>query len=163
MDKFLKIFGKSKKSEKNIDVRSLSVVNSSNEKSSNDNDEALLNIENKSSKNNSNSIDSKDTDNNSQPNNNLRLSGNSSTQIKNPNDIVLVNTPDTTQRSKLEGFYYKKYINKIQNLSISNPILVEREKMKISFDSEVMDYLINDLTMIFREKQNLIDQNQVKL
>ena len=56
----------------------------------------------------------------------------------------------------------KKYINKIQKLTISNPILVEREKMKITFDYEVMDYLMNDLTMIFREKQRIIDQNQVK-
>jgi aryl-phospho-beta-D-glucosidase BglC (GH1 family) len=92
-----------------------------------------------------------------------QLTENFSSQNENTTDVILVNTPDSIQRSKLEGFYYKKYINKIQNLSISNPILIERDKMKISFDSEVMEYLINDLTLIFREKQSVIDHNQVNL
>jgi len=82
--------------------------------------------------------------------------------IEKANDVVLVNIPEDSKKSKLEGFYYKKYINKIQKLSISNPILVEREKMKINFDSEVMDYLMNDLSLIFKEKQNIIDRNQVR-
>lgn len=163
MDKFLKIFGKSKKSEKNIessDVRSLSEINSSNEKLDNKSNKGILSIENTVLNNNSDA-NSNSTDN-LHLSNNLKLTGNPSTQIEKPNEIVLVNTPEN-HRSKLEGFYYKKFISQIQNLSISNPILVEREKMKINFDSEVMDYLINDLTMIFREKQKLIDQNQVRL
>jgi hypothetical protein len=82
--------------------------------------------------------------------------------IEKANDVVLVNIPEDLKKSKLEGFYYKKYINKIQKLSISNPILVERDKMKINFDSEVMDYLMNDLSLIFKEKQNIIDRNQVR-
>ena len=82
--------------------------------------------------------------------------------IEKANDVVLVNAPEDLKKSKLEGFYYRKYINKIQKLSISNPILVEREKMKINFDSEVMDYLMNDLSLIFKEKQNIIDRNQVR-
>jgi hypothetical protein len=33
--------------------------------------------------------------------------------------------------------------------------------MKISFDKEIFDYLINDLCMLFKEKGDIIDQNQV--
>jgi hypothetical protein len=162
MDKLFKIFGKSKKNEKNTDVRSLSVVNSLYENSSNENDKISSNTSENLLKINPDKVDNiKDTGKISQPDNNLKLTGNSSSSNENTNEIVLVNTPDTIQRSKLEGFYYKKYINKIQNLSISNPILIERERMKISFDSEVMEYLINDMTLIFREKQSVIDTNQV--
>ena len=162
MDKLFKIFGKSKKNEKNTDIRSLSVVNSLYENSSNENDKISSNTTENLLKIIPDTVDNiKDTGKISQLNNNLKLTGNSSSSNENTNQIVLVNTPDTIQRSKLEGFYYKKYINKIQNLSISNPILIERERMKISFDSEVMEYLINDMTLIFREKQSVIDTNQV--
>jgi len=163
MDKFFKIFGKSKKKEKNTDVRSLSVMNSINDNTSNENDKLSSNTLENLIKINPDSLDIKDNGKNSHQNNNLKLTENFSSQNENTTDVILVNTPDSIQRSKLEGFYYKKYINKIQNLSISNPILIERDKMKISFDSEVMEYLINDLTLIFREKQSVIDHNQVNL
>jgi hypothetical protein len=35
--------------------------------------------------------------------------------------------------------------------------------MKISFDKEIFDYLISDLCMLFKEKGDTIDQNQVIL
>jgi hypothetical protein len=80
----------------------------------------------------------------------------------NPNekvgDIVVVNAET---EPKIEGFYYNKYISQVQQLSLSNPILVERDKMKVNFDTEIMDYLVNDMTLIFREKQTTVDTNQV--
>jgi hypothetical protein len=33
--------------------------------------------------------------------------------------------------------------------------------MKINFDVEIFDYLMNDLCLLFKEKQNIIDTNQV--
>jgi hypothetical protein len=33
--------------------------------------------------------------------------------------------------------------------------------MKINFDIEIFDYLMNDLSMLFKQKQDLIDNNQV--
>jgi hypothetical protein len=75
-------------------------------------------------------------------------------------DVVVVNQYDNTIK-KSEGFYYKKYIDKVQKLQLSNPILVERENMKVNFDYEVMDYLVNDMTLIFKDKQDKIDKTQV--
>ena len=69
---------------------------------------------------------------------------------------------NTFNDKKNEGYYYKKYIGEIQKLQISSPILMEREKMKVNFDCEVMDYLVNDMTLIFREKQQKVDENLVK-
>ncbi len=77
----------------------------------------------------------------------------------NKSGIVIVN--NNLSDKKIEGFYYKKYIESIQKFQISNPILVEREKMKVNFDCEVMDYLVNDLTLILKEKQNIVDSNLV--
>jgi len=41
-------------------------------------------------------------------------------------------------------------------------MLVEREKLNITFDKEVISYVINDMRMIFTEKQLEINKNQVK-
>lgn len=35
--------------------------------------------------------------------------------------------------------------------------------MKVNFDREAIDYLINDMTMVFRENQMLIDKNQINI
>ncbi len=35
--------------------------------------------------------------------------------------------------------------------------------MKINFDKEIFDYLINDLCTLFKEKGDIIDQNQVEV
>ena len=32
----------------------------------------------------------------------------------------------------------------------------------MNFDKEVLDYLLNDLCLIFKEKQDIIDSNQVR-
>ncbi len=33
--------------------------------------------------------------------------------------------------------------------------------MRINFDKEAIDYLVNDMTYVFRERQYIIDSNQV--
>ena len=76
------------------------------------------------------------------------------------NNVVVVNSDENIIK-KSEGYYYKKYVGQIQKLCLSNPILIEREKMKVNFDTEAIDYLVDDLTFIFREKQKTIDSNQV--
>jgi len=52
------------------------------------------------------------------------------------------------------------YFFKIINLQ-SNPILVDRDHMKVNFDKEAIDYLVNDMTYVFRERQYSVDANQV--
>jgi hypothetical protein len=75
-------------------------------------------------------------------------------------EVVVVNSYENLEK-KAEGFYYKKYLDKVQQLKLSNPILIERENMKVNFDSDVVDYLVNDMTMIFRNKQIKVDNGQV--
>ena len=41
--------------------------------------------------------------------------------------------------------------------------MLDREKMKVSFDKEAIDYLVNDMTYVFRERQYSIDSNQVNI
>lgn len=91
---------------------------------------------------------------------NIPINENKVQQNIQQDNIVIVNSNDKIVK-KTEGFYYSKYIDKIQGLKLSNPILVEREKMKVNFDSEVVDYLVNDLSLIFKVKQEQIDNNQV--
>ena len=33
--------------------------------------------------------------------------------------------------------------------------------MKVNFDKEAIDYLVNDMTYVFRERQYSVDANQV--
>jgi hypothetical protein len=80
--------------------------------------------------------------------------------IKSKEHEVVVVNKDISHLNKREGFYYKKYIQSIEKLKVSNPILVERENLKVNFDAEVLNYLVNDLSEIFKEKQALIDFNQ---
>lgn len=39
--------------------------------------------------------------------------------------------------------------------------MLDREKMRINFDKEAIDYLVNDMTYVFRERQYSVDSNQV--
>jgi hypothetical protein len=136
MDKLFKFFGKKKPENKSSDARNLENMMPSI-------------IQEQSTQLNEKVLENKTMDQNST----LHSHQDANT------DIVIVNP--TIQETKNEGFYYKKYIDRIQKLQISNPILMEREQMKVNFDYEVMDYLVNDMTMIFREKQNLVDENLV--
>jgi len=62
----------------------------------------------------------------------------------------------------LSNFFFRLIIliNKI--ILQSNPILIDRDKMKDNFDKEAIDYLVNDMTYVFRERQYSVDANQVK-
>lgn len=64
---------------------------------------------------------------------------------------------------KSEGFYYLKYINNIKKLKPSNPILSEKEVQGISFDAESIDLLVNDLTLLFKDKSDKIDNVQYRI
>lgn len=39
--------------------------------------------------------------------------------------------------------------------------MIERENMKMNFDIEVIDYLLSDMMMIFKDKIKTLDANQV--
>ena len=79
---------------------------------------------------------------------------------KTDNQIVIVNE---RKENKLQGFYYKKHIDGIKKLKISEPIIYQRQKMKVNFDIDILDYLFNDMTEIFKMKSNLVEENKNEL
>ena len=97
-------------------------------------------------------------------NNNMNTIQNNSNNI-NPNQktdqIMIVNERHVD--NKLKGFYYKKHIDDIKKLKISEPIIYQRQKMKVNFDIDILDYLFNDMTQIFKMKSNLVEENKNEL
>ena len=77
------------------------------------------------------------------------------------NQIVIVN--ERQVENKLKGFYYKKHIDDIRKLKISEPIIYQRQKMKVNFDIDILDYLFNDMTEIFKMKSNIVEENKNEL
>ena len=75
--------------------------------------------------------------------------------------IVMVNERQVD--NKLKGYYYKKHIEDIKKLKISEPIIYQRQKMKVNFDIDILDYLFNDMTEIFKMKSNLVEENKNEL
>ena len=156
---FNKFFGKGKTNKKD-DIRSIeNIIETEN------NIDKVNNIENKLVQDYSN-LESVINQENIKENIHQSTSSTKTKEIHQSinevSDIVIVNSMDNCGK-KIEGFYYKKYIERIGQLKLSNPILIEREKMKVNFDYDVMDYLVNDMTLIFQENQNKIDNNQVNL
>ena len=97
-------------------------------------------------------------------NNNINTIQNNSNNI-NPNQktdqIMIVNERHVD--NKLKGFYYKKHIDDIKKLKISEPIIYQRQKMKVNFDIDILDYLFNDMTQIFKMKSILVEENKNEL
>ena len=80
---------------------------------------------------------------------------------KNKTDqIVMVNE---RQEEKKQGYYYKKDIEDIRKLKISEPIIYQRQKMKVNFDLDILDYLFNDMTEIFKHKSDVVEENKNEL
>ena len=75
--------------------------------------------------------------------------------------IVIVN--ERQVENKLKGYYYQKHIDDIKKLKISEPIIYQRQKMKVNFDIDILDYLFNDMTQIFKMKSNLVEENKNEL
>ena len=75
-------------------------------------------------------------------------------------EIVIVNE---RQEEKKQGYYYKKHIEDIKKLKISEPIIYQRQKMKVNFDLDILDYLFNDMTEIFKHKSNVVEENKNEL
>ena len=98
-------------------------------------------------------------------NNNLNASQNNNQNNINNNQkvdqIVIVN--EHKVENKLKGYYYKKHIDDIKKLKISEPIIYQRQKMKVNFDIDILDYLFNDMTQIFKMKSNLVEENKNEL
>ena len=93
--------------------------------------------------------------------------------INNPNDSVNTSKPKLDSQivivnerhveNNLKGFYYKKHIDDIRKLKVSEPIIYQRQKMKVNFDIDILDYLFNDMTQIFKMKSNLVEENKNEL
>ena len=75
-------------------------------------------------------------------------------------EIVIVNENPIYKK---EGHYYKKYINNILQLKTSEPIFLQRQKMTINFDKDVIGYFFNDITQLFQNKSSSIKENQKEL
>ena len=83
------------------------------------------------------------------------------TKQKLDNQIVIVN--ERHVENNLKGFYYKKHIDDIRKLKVSEPIIYQRQKMKVNFDIDILDYLFNDMTEIFKHKSNVVEENKNEL
>ena len=97
-------------------------------------------------------------------NNNINTIQNNSNNInqnQKTDQIMIVNERHVD--NKLKGFYYKKHIDDIKKLKISEPIIYQRQKMKVNFDIDILDYLFNDMTQIFKMKSNLVEENKNEL
>ena len=75
-------------------------------------------------------------------------------------EIVIVNENPIYKK---EGHYYKKYINNILQLKTSEQIFLQRQKMTINFDKDVIGYFFNDITQLFQNKSTSIKENQKEL
>ena len=93
--------------------------------------------------------------------NNFSSIENKETMKEDNRQIVIVNSGPID--NKKEGKYYKKHIEAIQQLKLSQPILIQRESMKVGFDKDVLEYLFTDMTTVFKEKSDIIDHNQKEL
>ena len=80
---------------------------------------------------------------------------------KGDNQIVIVN--ERQVENKIQGYYYKKHIDDIRKLKISEPIIYQRQRMKVNFDIDILDYLFNDMTEIFKQKSNVVEENKNEL
>ena len=95
--------------------------------------------------------------------NNLNTINNANNQKKNnkTDQIVMVN--ERQVENKVQGYYYKKHIEDIKKLKISEPIIYQRQKMKVNFDIDILDYLFNDMTEIFKQKSDVVEENKNEL
>ena len=107
--------------------------------------------------NNNNKIIKKNVNNVKTVNN----TNNNQNNKKADSQIVIVNERQT--ENKLQGYYYKKHIDDIKKLKISEPIIFQRQKMKVNFDIDILDYLFNDMTEIFKHKSNVVEENKNEL
>ena len=82
------------------------------------------------------------------------------TNNKKEEEIVIVNESPIYKK---EGHYYKKYINNILQLKSSEPIFLQRQKMTINFDKDIIGYFFNDINQLFKNKSSLIKENQKEL
>ena len=88
---------------------------------------------------------------------------NNTTINKNKKDNQIVIANERQVEKKIQGYYYKKYIEDIRKLKISEPIIYQRQKMKVNFDIDILDYLFNDMTEIFKHKSNVVEENKNEL
>ena len=119
------------------------------------------NFINKQQINNPNNI----INNNVNTANNINIINNVNNQNINKNkadnQIVIVN--EKKKKKKIQGYYYKKHIEDIRKLKISEPIIYQRQKMKVNFDIDILDYLFNDMTEIFKQKSDVVEENKNEL
>ena len=99
--------------------------------------------------------------NNPKNNNTANNVNNVNQNKKRDSQIVIVNERQVD--NKIKGYYYKKHIDDIKKLKISEPIIYQRQKMKVNFDLDILDYLFNDMTEIFKQKSNVVEENKNEL
>ena len=106
--------------------------------------------------------------NNNPNNNNIintptpNVNNNQNINNKKPDSqIVIVN--ERQVENKIQGYYYKKHIDEIRKLKPSEPIIYQRQKMKVNFDIDILDYLFNDMTEIFKQKSDIVEENKNEL
>ena len=125
------------------------IMNKFQDKNENNNNTQLNNSQN----NNQNNIQNTNQNNNNNNNNNIKK--------ESEHKVIVIN--DSSLNKQKGGFYYKKHIESIKKLKVSDPMIIQRQKMKINFDTDIITYLFNDMIAIFKDKSLLIDKNQKEL
>ena len=111
----------------------------------------------------SESMPTPNRDNNQQNNNNINTINNDNNVNKNKPDGQIVIVNERQPETKLKGYYYQKHIEDIRKLKVSEPIIYQRQKMKVNFDIDILDYLFNDMTEIFKHKSDVVEANKNEL
>lgn len=77
-------------------------------------------------------------------------------------NVVEINVVDINKQ-KVGGHYYNKYIDKLHIMSPSNPILLESSQNKIYFDQDSIESFVEDLTTIYKNVVDSVENNQNKI
>ena len=94
------------------------------------------NNNNQNNNNNNNNQNSQNNNNNN--NNNLNNSTQNNINIKKESEHKVVVINDSSLNKQKGGYYYKKHIDSIKKLKVSDPMILQRQKMKINFDTDII-------------------------
>lgn len=156
---FFDFFKKKKetKIESNIKDSSTKIDNSitttttttnTDEKSNNNSKQNSVPKQNTSNDNNTNS--EKDSTN---------INNNETNYSKFSSNVVEVNVVNIN-KEKVGGYYYRKYIDKLEKMQPSSPILVAGAQNKIAFDEETVECFVDDLSTIYKKTIEPIENNE---
>lgn len=166
MDKIFSLFKSKKKTPKsevkNIEFNENIAIN---DKKQNDNNESkqkneIIAIPETIKSNNSENSRNSNSNSNSMIMSMNSINSNSKEKDSNvkASNVVEINT--LKSNTKLNGFYYNKYIDKVKHLTPSNPILISNENINNQLDMTVYEELYTNLNKIYTTCSSHIETKQ---